>query len=205
MSPSVIAHAFRHSQHIQNVLVLPGVFTHTRIFSGDVFSRQPPHLLSATIAPYAAFRLAGFFVAGFPFGLGPSIALNIAVSAKWPCCKLWRTQWAFSFALVPFEIRTNVSRILVLMGRDGNTRFRLITACPHQKVVLARRNGPREGNQNMTGQQIFTEELRKRRLWSRGATNAIVILQTLITEDCTMTHRLKMIDLMCHIDGVIWI
>lgn len=57
----------------------------------------------------------------------------------------------------------------------------------------------------MTGKEIFEEGLRKRRLWSRGATNAIVILHSLITEDCPMSRRLKLIDIMSYVDGVIWI
>lgn len=57
----------------------------------------------------------------------------------------------------------------------------------------------------MTDKQLFQEELRQRRLWTRGATNAIGILHSLITDDCPMVRRLELIDLMCHIDGVIWI
>jgi hypothetical protein len=156
-----------------------------------------------TVPYFPAVRFTPLDFAGAA-GFSP-IAARIAESAKRPCCRLFLVQCAFSFERVPFDIRTKVSNILVLMGADGNTRFFLLTACPHRKLILAARKPARKGGLEMTGEQIFREELRKRRLWSRGATNAIVILQTLITEDCTMSHRLKMIDLMCHIDGVIWI
>lgn len=49
------------------------------------------------------------------------------------------------------------------------------------------------------------DELKQRRMWTRGATNALGILQGLITADCSIQHRLRMIDLMCAIDAVIWI
>ena len=49
------------------------------------------------------------------------------------------------------------------------------------------------------------EEMKLRIMLARGTTNAMRIVQSLITEDCPMQHRLRMIDLMCHLDGVIWI
>lgn len=94
------------------------------------------------------FRLAAIVVSVAIAAPGTSIAARIAASANRPCCKLWRLQCAFSFALVPFEIRTNVSSILVLMAPDGNTRFHLLTACPHRKVVSGRDRGQKVRYEN---------------------------------------------------------